>query len=181
MGWKSVKDHYHIKHNVQVTADGMCIGSAYIHDIIVFKPWRKEFVKRYDSGNEDLARIQREMDADLDKLWELAQSDDVFEVSIPVYTWKGSEILERQCEKLGWPNVTHDGEMMYENTFSTDRSQVLQWAIRDAEAIAQLGFQRLSELDNDRIKVRKRIDDAAVDLAKLRHEQLLAAIAPAAQ
>ncbi len=35
MGWKNVKDLYGIKHTVQMTEKGICIGSAYVHDLIV--------------------------------------------------------------------------------------------------------------------------------------------------
>jgi len=35
MGWKNIKEHYRINHYVQVTEQGICIGSPYIHNIIV--------------------------------------------------------------------------------------------------------------------------------------------------
>jgi len=27
----------------------------------------------------------------------------------------------------GWPNVTHDGDLMYANTYSTDKGKVIEW------------------------------------------------------
>ena len=35
MGWKNVKEHYRIEHQVQVRAGRICIGSPYISEIIV--------------------------------------------------------------------------------------------------------------------------------------------------
>ena len=35
MGWKNIKEHYRIGHAVQVTDAGICIGSPYIHNIII--------------------------------------------------------------------------------------------------------------------------------------------------
>jgi len=35
MGWKNVKEHYRIGHSVQVTEQGVCIGSPYVHNLIV--------------------------------------------------------------------------------------------------------------------------------------------------
>ncbi|MBP7824848.1 MAG: hypothetical protein KA011_06535, partial [Pseudomonas sp.] len=40
---------------------------------------------------------------------------------------------EKRCEALGWPNTTHDGQLMYENMFSADRDVVIGWAKRSAE------------------------------------------------
>lgn len=48
----------------------------------------------------------------------LLAKPDTFAASIPVYTWDASyAIVSHQCEELGWPNVTHDGALMYRNTF----------------------------------------------------------------
>ncbi len=146
MGWKNVKDHYRITHIVQVTktkVDGdhgdkmvnaICIGSSYIHNLIVIG-LDGRILKRYDErGNDNLERYMQEMDADLDVLKRLVLSSDTFAGdSITVYTWEGAEILEKQCEAFGWPNVTNDGCLMYENTFSLNKSEVISWAKRNAE------------------------------------------------
>jgi hypothetical protein len=142
MGWKNVKEHYGIGHMVCVTEAGICIGSAYVHDIIVVK-WNGTVVWPHDAvghGNEDLQRYHREMTADPEKLRELIDEDDTFARSIPVYTYDMGEIVEKECEEPGWPNVTHDGCLMYENLFSTDRATVVEWAKRNAAA----GLRNLS-------------------------------------
>lgn len=69
------------------------------------------------------------------------QADDTFSASIPVFTYDGADIIEKRCEVLGWPNVTHDGALMYENSYSQDRSNVICWAKRNA----QLQVKSLSE------------------------------------
>ena len=144
MGWKNVKDHYRIEHIVQVTkvggdhsdkvTDAICIGSPYIHNLIVIS-LDGRILKRHDErGNDNLERHMQEMDADLDVLKRLVQAPDTFiGDSITVYTWEGAKILEKQCEKFGWPNVTHDGCLMYENTFSLNKSEVVSWAKKSAE------------------------------------------------
>jgi hypothetical protein len=129
MGWKNIKEAYRIEHQVRVTSDGICIGSPYIHDIIVIG-LDGTIKKRYDDGriNEDLLRYQKEFDAEPEKLRELAIAPDKFTTFIPVYTYDGGEIIQKFCEALGWPNVTHDGDMMYENTFSTDKAKMVKHA-----------------------------------------------------
>lgn len=153
MGWKNVKESYQIGHQVCVAEKGICIGSGYIHDLIVIG-LDGVVKKRFDgSSNDDLRRYQQEMDADPEKLKRLVQTPDSFEVAITVYTYDGGDIIEKQCEALGWPNVTHDGCMMYENTFSADREIVVGWAKRNAD----LGIKYAQE----------RIEDAKVSLNEL--------------
>ena len=53
--------------------------------------------------------------------------------SLPVYTYEGGEIIEHKCEAYGWPNLTDDGQVMYNNKFSSDRNEVVRWAKENAE------------------------------------------------
>jgi len=149
MGWKNVMDHYRIEHHVEVTKEGICIGSPYIHNIIVIGLDGK-IKKRYEGrSNEDLYRYQNEMDAGPETLRQLVQSPDSFAAAVSVYTYCGGNIIEKQCETPGWPNVTHDGEMMYKNTFSTDKDQVVVWAKENADLGIKLGRERIAEAEKD--------------------------------
>lgn len=169
MGWKNVKEHYRIEHFVQVTPAGLCIGSSYIHDIIVIRLQDDDegmFLKRYQGmgGNKDLERYQAEMDADLVTLRELIRTPDTFTASLPVYTWEDGKILEKHCEEYGYPNVTHDGQMMYENMFSPSYHVTLDRAIKDAEA----GVRLAAKIQDDRRKAL----DRAVEISAQRRREL---------
>jgi len=168
MGWKKVRDHYQVKHAVQVTEAGICIGSPYIHNIIVIGSDGK-VKKKYDSGrsNEDLRRIQDEMDADPAMLHKMVLTADTFEKSITVYTYAGGEIIECKCEELGWPNVTHGGSMMFENTFSADKAQVVQWAKRNAELGVKYAIESVEDAEKQLAERRNRLAKNESDLAKL--------------
>lgn len=173
MGWKALKEHYRIGHSVQVVPDkGICIGSPYIHDIIVVS-MIGEITKRYDPGrgwsrNEDLDRYQAEMEADPALLKRLIDQPDAFERSLTVYTYEGGDIIECQCVELDWPNVTHDGRMMYENTFSPDRAKVVEWATSNARA----GIENWTEIVDQRTKdlgeAERMLAERRASLAKLR-------------
>lgn len=172
MGWKAVRDHYRIDHLVQVTPSGICIGSAFIHDIIVIDPDRGEITKRYDPGrgwsrNEDLDRYQSEMEADPFMLAELVAMPDTFERSITVYTYEGGAILEKKCEELGWPNVTHDGCMQYENMFSPDPGLVRTWAIDSAKVSIEVLTERVTEVERNLAAVKERLAHRKADLHAL--------------
>ena len=131
MGWKSVKEHYRIGHIVQVTDEGICIGSGYIHNLIVIGMDGR--IKKADvNANADLQRYHAEMQADPATLRALVQAPDTFAESTPVFTYADGAVLEKTCECLGWPNVTHDGALMYENTFSPDLATTVARAKKDA-------------------------------------------------
>ncbi len=167
MGWKNVKEHYRIGHTVQITPEGLCIGSPYIHNIMVIG-LDGVFKKRYDMSrsNEDLCRYQEEMDADPTKLRELIATPDTFAESMTVYTYDGGEIVEKKCE-VGPTRVTHDGAMMYNNTFSEDRAKVVEWAKSNASAGIKCYRQRVEEIASDLLRVKALLEKEEANLAKL--------------
>ena len=174
MGWKNVKEQYRIGHSVQVTDEGNCIGSPYIHDLIVIGADGRILKRLERTVNADLNRYQAEMDADPAKLKELAISPDSFDRSLAVYTYVGGNIIEKVCETIGWPNPTHDGKMMYSNTFSADRAEVVRWAIANATAKIESLTQIIDEGEKTLAHQRARQEQARRDLAKLISEQPVA-------
>ncbi len=174
MGWKSIKEHYRIEHNVQVNEkDEICIGSGYIHDIIkiskdgtVIKMYKN---RNYSDGwgtNEDLKRYQEEILSDTNLLKELVLKEDNFNKSIKVFTYKAGEIIEKHCEKVGYPNCTHDGEMMYENTFTTDYKKAVKWCREDAEAWVKYTKENLENKKHELAKCENRLQKANEALKK---------------
>jgi hypothetical protein len=107
------------------------------------------------------------MEADPATLKRLVSSPDTFEKSIRVYTYEGAEILEKFCETPGWPNVTHDGEMMYDNTFSTDRDTVVEWAINNARAGVTVLTRQVQDLLGDLREVQRREADHRANFTTL--------------
>ncbi len=170
MGWKSVRDYYRIGHSVHVTRAGICIGSPYIHDIIVIGLDGK-IKKRDDSFiNPDLRRYMEEFDAHPDVLARLVAAKDEFTKSIRVFTYEGGEIIEKECEALGWPNVTHDGELMYDNTFSQDRADIVKAALANAQAGASLSEDRVRDIKSDLEAAESRLAEYRRNVTKLKGE-----------
>jgi hypothetical protein len=167
MGWKNVKEGYKIAHAVCVTEEGICIGSAYIHDIIVIGQ-DGTLKKRYsDRSNEDLKRYQSEMDSDPVKLAKLVQSKDTFQNDLVVYTYHGGDIIEKRCDALGWPNVTHDGDMMYDNTFSSDKAKVVKWAKENALAGVEIYERRIQDERKNLAELEDGLAKSKKELSKL--------------
>jgi hypothetical protein len=167
MGWKNIKEHYRIEHYVHVTDQGICIGSGYVHNIIVIGSDGK-ITKRYSGTNEDLTRYLREMDADPKKLRELLDAPDSFTADLPVFTFKGGKILEKRCEAYGWPNVSHDGALMYENAFFRDPADARKAAIDNAEAGVQATAETLLEIEERLRELKDRHAKYSADLAALK-------------
>ena len=171
MGWKAVKEHYNIEHNVKVDDGKICIGSGYIPDIITFD-FEGNFYNRKDpcvwTKDSELIRLQQVLDADPDLLKKLIKQEDTFTASIPVYTYSGAKITEHFCEELGYPNVTHDGLMMYENSFTTDRNEAIEWALKNAESAVKWEERRLGDLQKEIEDTKTRRDQYASDVAALK-------------
>lgn len=170
MGWKNIKEAYGIKHIVRIVPDkGICIGSGYIHDIIVID---KDFnIKRsqHIGRGEPFDSMVRAMEADKAELRRLFDAPDTFAKSVTVYTYDyDGNIIEKKCEEPGWPNITHDGECMYENTFSTDRAQVVEWASANIEATIKSTRRTLADTERELEECRKHLagyEAAALKLA----------------
>lgn len=188
MGWKNVKTHHGIGHYVCVTRNGICIGSGYVHDLICIsetdakRDWHDEVRRsRVDIGcNLTIWRPTylgkgkpfddwvAAMAADPATLRQLIDSPDTFERALPVYTYDyDGNIVEKACEEHGWPNVTHDGAMMYENTFSPDRAKVIEWAKRNLDAARESAVRRVADDERDLQQARDRLARLDAALAKL--------------
>lgn len=169
MGYKNIKEHYHIGHYVAVyEGEGICIGSAYVHNLLTILPdGEVKWGIMGPSKNDDLARYHSEMTADKTKLVELINAPDIFTKNIPVFTYDGGNIIEKQCEQPGWPNTTHDGDMMYQNTFSTDKKKVVEWAKRNARLAIESQKNRVQEIVADLEKMESYFEKSVTNLQKL--------------
>lgn len=192
MGWKNVKEHYGIDRTVHIEDGNIFVGSGGLPKIIAVAKAgnNREF---YKDGSWNLERsgdgievwrmpflgssgpfdgIVSAFVADLPKLRELMETPDTFERSITVWTcdyYEGT-IIEKQCEEPGWPNCTHDGELMYENSFSTSRKEIVKYAKSNAAAGVENMERRVREIEADLAKVKETRDQYAAALKKLEGE-----------
>lgn len=167
MGWKAVKEHYQIKHIVHMRDGHLCIGSPYISNIIEVST-KGKILKRYEWGSSDeLANYQRAIEETPEVFTELMAKPDAFDKHITVYTYDEGAILEKQCEELGWPNITHDGQLMYENTFSDNRAKIVETAIRNAQAHESMTNRALKEAQDQVIRLKKELEKVSADVEKL--------------
>lgn len=153
MGWKNIKEHFGIVHTVCVCENTIQIGSGYIQGLIVIT-MEGHITKAFEgTSNEQLVRYQRELQADPDQVRRLIETPDVFAQSVPVFAFKGAEIIEAVCEAPGWPNMTHAGDRMYDNTHFSEKALAVQAAkiacaahAKNLKAAADQACESLSQL-----------------------------------
>lgn len=171
MGWKNIKDHYRIGHIVQIRDGRIAVGSGYVSDLIrVSFDGNVSWGNLGASKNDDLARYYAEMTADPKKLKELIDMPDTFTESLTVYTYDGGEIIEKKCEAYGWPNLTHDGQLQYENMHSADKLMVVKWAKQDSKLGIKAALERIAEIKKDLKKVEDWHSKEVSDLEKLERD-----------
>ena len=169
MGWKAFKEHYKIERIVQSEGKKILIGSPYIQDLIVI--WSDgEIIRRYDGDDTTLLRYQAEIEADQNLAKSLIEQPDTFGDLITVYTFDNGEIIEKQCEVLGWPNCTTDGQLMYKNTFFTNRDEVVEWGMRSLANRIKGLIETSEELKVQLRNVDLKIGESMAKLDELKRE-----------
>ena len=132
MGFKTFKEHFGIKNHIVSVEEGFInIGSTYVSKLARINMETGEIIIN-DAFGAFLIDNYPEMirSTNQDRL-ALIKKEDKFQHSIPVYTFVNGQIIEKKCEELGFPNVTHDGEIMYENTHFTDKATAIHYALED--------------------------------------------------
>ena len=148
MGWKLLKETFDISHHVTVTAAGVHIGSNYISDMVTINPKTGSITENEATSGFLARQYPRLHAASKDSLVEILAAPDTFSASVTVYTFDDGQIIQKLCENSGWPNVTHDGDIMYENRYSTDKAQVVAWAKSDIALAVSSTQERIEQAEH---------------------------------
>jgi hypothetical protein len=167
MGWKLLKETFGIKHHVQVSSEGVHIGSGYVSDLATINPKTGAIRENQTFSRFLSANYPGLLNAKPETLVNILNTPDTFLQSITVYTYDGGEIIEKQCETPEWPNVTHDGCMMYENTFSTDKAEVVKWAKRNASLAVHYTGESIERAESELASLRTRLAGFEAEKSKL--------------
>ena len=128
MGWKYFKEKFNITHHVQITKEGLCIGSGYVHDLIVVNLKTGELIENNTFRGflkEEYPQLAKVSAADI---LSTIKEKDSFIKNLPVFTFEGSNIIEEYAEAYGYPNVTHSGKLMHDNVFLKNKNEAIQKA-----------------------------------------------------
>lgn len=167
MGWKTLREQYGIKHIVQRLRDGtFAVGSPYISRLLVVHPDGKVEPNSLLTDNSELWPVIAAMRADPGAVRRAIEAEDVFATSVPVYSCEGAVLIESFCETPGYPNVTHDGTLMYENSYYLSRAEALevfsQAASRSVEHREEAVTRAREELDKalERLDAARQVDSS---------------------
>lgn len=167
MGWKNIKEHYQINHNVCVTSKGICIGSGFVHDLAVIDIKTGKVIENSTFNGFLRRQYPSLLDASDKEILQLINSQDTFKASLAVYTYDGGEIIEKQCEEYGYPDVTHDGEQMYNNTFFSEKKAAIECAKNSAAVRIEHYTENVDRFKADLKKARRRLNKAEMNFQKL--------------
>lgn len=160
MGWKTLKERFEINsHIVEISGGSICIGTSCYPGLVTICPDTGKLTES-PGFEEFLSKTYPKLfQANRDDILDAIKTPDSFSEFIPVYTFENGNIIKKFCEEPGWPNVTHDGFMMYENTFSTDKTEVVAWAKRDADRTIKASQDQIEVLQNQVNLIQKQIED----------------------
>lgn len=147
MGWKLLKERFAINHIVQIREGRVLVGSPYVGNLAEINPdtgtlCRNTTFPRFLEENYPALAC-----ADPAELIAILAAPDCFSASLPVWTYDGAKIIEQQCEERGYPNVTHDGTLQYDNTHFDTPEKALAKAKRVAEADIEWATRAVAEAD----------------------------------
>lgn len=157
MGWKTFKEHFNISHTVHVTEEGLCIGSPYINSLVVISIETGAIKKDGCVSsflNEYYPEIKKSSPA---KRLRYFRVEDIFNDVLSVFTYSKDKIIEKKAEKMGWPNVTTEGQIMYDNTFFKTKKEAIREATSDNEATLKWRQDKLIKLKSEILEVEKEI------------------------
>jgi hypothetical protein len=127
---------------IQQDGEKICIGGAYCNDLISIntKTIEMNTAVHIDGGREGFRSDELVMI--WDKLTELIKNGEIkgiiegkdeIENPLTVYTVQNGELKECITDEYGWPNVTDDGFLMYENQYFRTKEAAIQRGITDLE------------------------------------------------
>jgi hypothetical protein len=128
MGFKAFKEHFGIENHIVSIDQGIIhIGSAFVSKLVGIDMQTGAILVN-DTFSGFLAQYYPNIlnSSDEERL-ALIQIKDQFTQTIPVYTSCNGQIIEKQCEALGFPNVTLDGEIMYNNTHYANKADAVEY------------------------------------------------------
>ena len=153
---RKLKKLLNIGYIVQNCGEYAAIGSAYVHDIIkIDKQTLKIKVWDCDSNNDNIHALLVKLKEikDSGELREILDGKDEISNPLPVFCYRGDQIIESKTDDYEWPNTDDDGYLLYENTTFKTKKDCLSYAFKDLS----YSFKSISE----------QLDQAKEEVARL--------------
>jgi hypothetical protein len=177
MGWKSLKNYFLSGPGSEglpavtgleiVFADkhGVYFGTGLGLKLIVVTNEGAVHVGSLLGERSTAFRLAERMRSNPEKLLELLKAEDVFERSLPVFSYSGSSIVEDFCESYGALEVTHSGQIMDEERFFPTKAAAIQAGIANASADVEYFREKLNLAEKEALQARGNLRGAEAALA----------------
>lgn len=157
--------------NRPITDDGekVCVGSYMVHDLLSVdkKTLKLRYALGYPSKDRDsidddeLRGLWDKLQAVIDsgEIKSIIEENDVLENPIPVFTYnRDFAIVESMTDAIGYPNVTHDGKLMYDNTYFPSETEARCAAVKDAVGWRETYLEQIEELTQKLAQKKERLE-----------------------
>jgi hypothetical protein len=148
MGFKAFKEYFCIENHIVSVYQGVIrIGLGHVSNLVGID-MQTGGILANDDFSVFLAQNYPEiLNSTNEERLALIQVKDQFRQSIPVYTSCNGQIIEKQCEELGYPNVTHDGEIMYQNSHYANKADAVEYARKDLHYLIENYKESVADLE----------------------------------
>lgn len=185
MGWKNLKNHFNLKYIVHVQNDYIHIGNKYINNIISINIHNANIKVNNDFWNDRIYINENNeilyhhnidqsfkdiINTDKQILLDIINSEDNFHSSITLYTFDKSngDIIELTSEHTEFPNVTHNGTLIYDHCFSIDKDLIIKKAKDKIQQRINGTSEFIDELQKDINTQTDKLNSLNIALEKLK-------------
>lgn len=167
MGWKNVKESFNIPDSIIVhVRDGnLILGVPFVPEYYSITPDGIVKLLLSDRLTSKFDSIIADIQANPDKFINAFSTPDTFNSNNSTWTYQGSQIIECQCEVTGFPNVTHDGQLMFENTHFLSFEEAHEKAVKVNQA-------RITNLEERKQIIQSELLVLENELTKLQSEAI---------
>ena len=160
----------------------IAVGSSYIHNLISVNKSTLKVKYALDTFNTGREAINHKpLEEIWDKLHELIESGKIHDIiegcddianPLPVYTVEDGQFIETTTDEYGWPNVTIDGKIMYENTHFKTKGEAVEWGIKSTINTLKWTDENILELEAKLVKAKKQRIQYSKELDSLKALQI---------
>jgi hypothetical protein len=154
MGWKTFKEHFNIEHKVHIDGNKLLIGSDYVQDLAWIDLNTFEANCNSTFSNFLGEHYSNLLTSSTEAIKELIQREDTFEKSLPIfyYDWENKNIVTDDfTEAYGYPNVTHKGDLIHDNTHYKDIKELVNYVMKEIN-------YSISSIKEETDRLRKKIE-----------------------
>jgi hypothetical protein len=170
------------KYAVHFRDGKVCIGSPYVSELITVHAETMQIKYALDTFHEGRKSIHsKKLEFIWDKLLEFIESgelktiienNDSTEGMFPVYSCKEGKIRQQFADVFGWPNPTHDGEMMYDGTFFKTETEAIEYGIKDLTGWCMHFKEHVAKLEGEIVEEKSRLEKWTDRLEALKEKRI---------